>query len=119
MLEGERNAWTICHDLYTDVTTVRRIENEGVRRYEGHGLVAGGWRESRYSIKPDDPLSARADIRSKRQYSRDDWKVSSETRIVMWSTRTHFVVRASLTAYEKEERAFARSWSLEIPRDHV
>jgi putative CocE/NonD family hydrolase len=119
MLEPEHNAWTICHDVHAGVTTVRRIENEGVRRHEGHGMETGAWRESNYSIKADDPLSARADIASKRQYSRGGWSVSSTTQIVVTSTATHFIVRAMLYAYEKEQLVFNRKWSLEIPRDHV
>jgi hypothetical protein len=51
MVESEHNAWTICHDVPTGVTTVRRIENEVVRRYEGHGIQTGAWRKSNYSIK--------------------------------------------------------------------
>jgi uncharacterized protein len=119
MLEPEFNAWSTCHDVYTGVTTVHRIENEGVRRHEGHAMETGGWRESQYSIRPEDPLTAKADIASKRQYSRGNWAVSSATRIVLSSTETHFVVRATLDAYEKEQQVFTRSWSLEIPRDHV
>ena len=119
MLEPEFISWTICHDVHTGITTVRRIENEGVRRHADHHLETGGWRESIYSIKPDDPLSARADIQSKRQYSREGWCVSSTTQIVATSTETHFVVHAMLNAYEKEQLVFNRKWSLEIPRDHV
>ena len=119
MLEPEFISWTICHDVYTGVTTVRRIENEGVRRHADHRLETGSWRESNYSIKPNDPLSARADIRSKRQYSREGWSVSSTTQIVMASTETHFTVQATLDAYEKEQLVFNKKWSLEIPRDHV
>jgi hypothetical protein len=119
MLENEFNSWTICHDVYAGVTSVRRIENEGVRRHAGHRLEAGAWRESIYSIKPNDPLSARADIASKRQYSREGWSVSSTTQIVVTSTETHFVVHATLDAYEEKQLVFNRMWSLEIPRDHV
>jgi hypothetical protein len=119
MLEPEFISWTICHDVYTGVTTVRRIENEGVRRHGDHRLETGSWRESNYSIKPDDPLSARADIRLKRHYSREGWSVSSTTEIIMSSTETHFTVQATLNAFEKEDLVLDRKWSLEIPRDHV
>jgi putative CocE/NonD family hydrolase len=119
MLEPGFNSWTICHDVYTGVTTVRRIENDGVRRHAGHRLETGAWRESNYSINPNDPLSARADIASKRQYSREGWSVSSTTQIVVTSTETDFAVHATLNAYEKEQHVFNRKWSLKIPRDHV
>jgi putative CocE/NonD family hydrolase len=119
MVEPEMHSWTVCQDVYTGVTSVRRIDNEGVRRHEDHGLETGERRESVYSIKPNNPLSAEADISSKRQYSRGHWKIWSASRIVMTSSETHFLVQATLDAYEKEERVFARSWSLKIPRDHV
>jgi hypothetical protein len=35
------------------------------------------------------------------------------------STETHFVVHATLDAYEEKQLVFNRMWSLEIPRDHV
>jgi putative CocE/NonD family hydrolase len=119
MLEPEESAWTVCHDVHAGTTTVRRIENEGLRRHEPHGLLTGAWRESRYTIKPGDPLSAMADIASKRQYSRGDWFVISTTHIVMTSTETDFIVRATLEAFEREQQVFTESWSLAIPRDHV
>jgi len=119
ILEPEMRSWTVCQDVYTGITIVRRIENDGVRRYEDHGLETGEWRESVYKIKPDDPLSAEADIASKRQYSRGNWKVWSASRIIMTSSATHFQVRATLDAYEQDERVIARSFDLKIPRDHV
>jgi hypothetical protein len=82
-------------------------------------LDVGSWRDSIYTVAPDDPLSAKVDISSRRLYRRRDWEISSETRIVMTATLTHFIVSATLDAYEGEHRVFARSWSLEIPRDHV
>jgi hypothetical protein len=70
MLEPEHNAWTICHDVHTGVTTVRPIENEVVRRHEGRGIETGEWRESNTASRQVYPLSTQADIASKRQYSR-------------------------------------------------
>ena len=117
MLEPEFISWTICHDVYTGVTTVRRIENEGVRRHADHRLETGVGGEQ-LQHQAERSLSARADI-DQTTISREGWTVSSTTRIVMASTETHFTVHATLNAYEKEQLVFNRKWSLEIPRDHV
>ncbi len=119
MLEPEANGWTICHDVFTGVTKVRRTENEGVRRHEGHGMETGVWRESEYSIRPDDPLSAKVDIRTRRQYGRGNWSVASETRIEFTASASAFLVKARLEAFEEDRSVFVRDWSLAIPRDHV
>jgi hypothetical protein len=118
-LEPEANGWTICHDVHSAVTTVRRIENDGVRRHEGHGMETGAWRESLYSIKADDPLSATVDIATRRGYARAEWAVSSTTRIVMHASETQFHVEAFLEAFEGDRLAYKNHWTLAIPRDHV
>jgi hypothetical protein len=119
MLEPEANGWTVCHDVFSGVTKVRRIENEGVRRHEGHGMETGSWRESEYSIRPDDPLSARADITTRRLYRRGAWSVGSETRIEFTANASEFLVKARLEAFEQDRSVFVRDWTLAIPRDHV
>jgi len=119
MLEPEAHGWTICHDVSTGVTKVRRIENEGVRRHEGHDMETGSWRESEYSIRPDDPLSARMDIRTRRQYRRGNWSVASETRIEFAASASAFLVKARLEAFEEDRPVFVRDWSLAIARDHA
>ena len=119
MIEPEVNAWTVCHDVFTGLTKVYRIENEGVRRHEDHGMETGGWRESEYSIKPDDPLSAKAEIRMRRLYRRGEWSVESETHIAFAATEVDFLVEARLEAFEQDKSVLVRNWSLAIPRDCV
>ena len=51
--------------------------------------------------------------------SRGAWNTETRTRTVMTSTRTEFLIRASLEAYENAKRVFERSWDVRIPRDHV
>jgi putative CocE/NonD family hydrolase len=118
-LEPEANGWTICHDVLSGITKVRRIENEGVRLHEGHEMETGAWRESEYAIEPGDPLSAKVDIAARRRYARKEWSVASATRIEVAASETDFLVKATLEAFEQNKSVFARSWSLTIPRDHV
>jgi uncharacterized protein len=118
-LEPEANGGTICHDLHSGVTTVRRAENDGVRRHEGHGMETGAWRESLYSIAAKDPLSAKVDIATRRHYGRGEWAVSSVTRVIMHSSETHFHVEGHLEAFENEKPVHKDHWRIAIPRDHV
>jgi len=52
-------------------------------------------------------------------FARGDWKVETVTRTVLTCTATDFRLHAQLDAYEGDERVYADSWRLTIPRDHV
>jgi uncharacterized protein len=119
IVEPARNSWRVVRDAFTGETVTERLADEGVRIVDHIGLEVGAWRESRYSIKPSDPLTARADISSRRRYRRGSWQVSSATSLTMTATETHFLLNATLDAYEDDRRVFTRSWSCEIERDHV
>jgi hypothetical protein len=82
-------------------------------------METGAWRESLYSIKAKDSLSASVDIATRRRYGRGKWEVSSATRIVMHSSETHFHVEAFLEAFEGDRPVHKNRWTLAIPRDHV
>ena len=72
-----------------------------------------------FSIRPDDPLSACADITWKKEYGRGDFRIRIETRTLMRVTKTDLLLTATLDAYEGEARAFSKEWDLAIPRDHL
>jgi uncharacterized protein len=119
IVEPARNSWRVVRDAFTGETVTERLADEGIRIVDHIGLEVGAWRESRYSIKPSDPLTARADISARRRYRRGSWQVSSATSLTMTATETHFLLNATLDAYEDDRRVFTRSWSCEIERDHV
>ncbi|MGH6717947.1 MAG: CocE/NonD family hydrolase [Alphaproteobacteria bacterium] len=70
-----------------------------------------------WSIVDGDPLSARAEFASTTLRRRGDWSVRVETRTVMSVTKDHWVIAATLEAFEGDRRAFARTWDTSIPRD--
>ena len=45
--------------------------------------------------------------------------MQTRTRTVLTSTPTDFRLHAQLDAYERDERVFAHSWRLTIPRNLV
>jgi putative CocE/NonD family hydrolase len=106
-------------DVETGETTLHVVEDAGTTRFDATGWTLAGRQEQRYSILPFDPLSARAEVSWFVRLSRGPWNTETRTRTVMTSTRTEFVLRASLEAYENAKRVFERTWDVRIPRDHV
>jgi hypothetical protein len=52
-------------------------------------------------------------------FSRDEWNVRTETRTVLTSTGSDFVLHATLDGYEGDQRVFSRTWNERVPRDFV
>ena len=48
---------------------------------------------------------------------RGDWQTRGETRTVMRADKTHFIIEASLDAYEGDKQLVKRRWNERIPRD--
>ncbi len=75
--------------------------------------------EMRFSIHPDDPLSAEQDINLTTTMGRDGWRIRTEARTRISCTADDFVLHARLQAWDGEDQVFERSWERQIPRDNV
>ena len=118
-IEPGGNGWVTSFDAMTGETVLTRTNSDSWRRIDGIDLELGLKTQHVYSIKADDPLSARLDTHYMRRYQRGDWAVSVETRITVSSTENDFLVTASLEARERDSVVKSREWSLRIPRDQV
>ena len=118
-IDPPRNTWTVHFDAMNGETVLTRLNDDGLRRIDGIGLELGLRGEHKYTIKADDPLSARLDTHYVRRYRRGAWAVTGETRVTLTSTRGEFLVEASLIAREGATTVKTGQWSLRIPRDHV
>ncbi|AZL60645.1 CocE/NonD family hydrolase [Tabrizicola piscis] len=124
-------AWR--HRVLRAGTAARRVEtdliggrvtlvvetDEGDSENLDHGLVSGGTMSERWSILPDDPLSARAEIAWQQRLSRGDWSVRTEALTTMWGDATHLHFHSRLTAWEGETVVHDRSSAHKVPRDFV
>ncbi|MGL4489732.1 MAG: CocE/NonD family hydrolase [Rhizobiaceae bacterium] len=81
-----------------------------------HGLISGSSTLEKWSIHPDDPLSANAEISWTQTLERGDWSIRTETHSAMRSDLTHFHITASLKAYEGDALVFEREWVDRIER---
>jgi hypothetical protein len=72
-----------------------------------------------YSIRPDDPASARASMTQTYEMGRDDWQVAIRSGATMSSTPATFELDAWLEAYEGDARICRREWRSSIPRRNL
>lgn len=119
MLEPGHHNWLVHRDLATDESTLEVINDYGVFHIDDIDLTVGNRTVERYSSQGDDFTSLRGDARSTRSLRRRDWHVRTETRTVLTSTETEFLIYADLDAFEGDKRVFSRSWDRIIERDLV
>ena len=76
----------------------------GVVRIDRIGLELGGEGKFAVDLKDDDPLSATAEMQRTETIRRDAWQVRIETAMRLSCTRDAFRLRASLRAWEGDQR---------------
>lgn len=111
-------AWTVERDLATDSWRMTR-SSVVAKRMPDIGTTEAFESEDRMTIRRSDPTSARHDISWSMGLSRAGWQPRVELKVSMSSTKERFLIDARLSAYEADERVFARAWSEEFERDHL
>ena len=79
----------------------------GVVRIDRIGLELGSEGKFAVDIKDDDPLSASIEMQRTQTIRRDAWQVRIETAMRLSCTRDAFRLRASLRAWEGDERGLS------------
>lgn len=105
-------------DHTSDVHTWEMFSDDGLMRNSETEWTFGSSNRRRYSIRPDDPLSAEATLNWTKEYARGNWSVSISADVYMTVTEDDYVVTAELDAYEGENRTYSNQWNCRIPRDH-
>ncbi|HMO71751.1 MAG TPA: CocE/NonD family hydrolase C-terminal non-catalytic domain-containing protein, partial [Paracoccaceae bacterium] len=93
--------------------------DSGAEEIAAHGLIHRETCTERWQIRPDDPLSARADIDWTHEMSRGGWQVRVETRSTMTADATHLHMTAEAVARDGRAEIARRNWSESVPRDWV
>jgi putative CocE/NonD family hydrolase len=106
-------------DIGKGESVLRAWDDQGKRRFDDIDLVMSARQDQRFSIRPDDPLSARGEVGWSVGFARGEWSIATRTRTVMTATRSEFQLHATIDAHEGETRVFSREWNSTIPRDHV
>ncbi|WP_181767259.1 CocE/NonD family hydrolase [Streptomyces albidus (ex Kaewkla and Franco 2022)] len=118
LVPGE-SRWEVSRDLVNYGSALEIVKDAGTIRYEDIGLDVGRRAYERYDSVADDFESVRGESAWTMSFARDDWNVRTETRTVLRSTETEFVVNATLDGYEGDRRVFSRTWNERVPRDHI
>jgi hypothetical protein len=117
--EPPRAARTVHHDVVGGDVTLEWLQDSGRYRFDDIDLTVHTVTTDRYTIRPDDPLSARAEVAWTVRLARGDWHVETRTHTVLTATKDTFELVATLEAFDGDARVHEQRWERSIPRDLV
>ncbi len=117
--EPARTERVVRHDVSSGDVTLEWVQDSGRFRFDDIDLTVHTVATDRYTIRPDDPLSARVEIAWRVQLARGDWRVETRTRTVLTATKSTFELDATLEAFEGDQPVHRERWERSIPRDLV
>ena len=88
----------------------------GMTRDTGHGLIVGSEVTQRFSIRPDDPLSARHVTTWRFDFRRGDWQIAVTSESEMTSDAEKFHLSRRVIGQEGDEVVIDRKWHADVPR---
>lgn len=106
-------------DLITGQIALVVEDDTGLVENLSHGLITGERMFERWSITPDDPLSAEAFLEFNQSLARGNWAVRTTGWARMTSTTDALIMTAHLEAWEGDMQVFARDWNEKVAREHV
>lgn len=107
-------------DLISGQVTLVVEDHAGAVTF-AHGLTAASGMTERWTIHPDDPLSACVDIGWHQSLSREilpqgAWQITTAAKVKMTATNAHLHMTAELVAHEGQREVFRRTWDETVPR---
>ncbi|MBB3064887.1 CocE/NonD family hydrolase [Limibacillus halophilus] len=114
--EPKQNRRWIERDLNSNVTRYCILEDSGVEELPDHGLLQQEVRRETWSISPEDPTTATADLHFTSWRKRGDWEVRTEIQVEATTDGELFVFDTTLEAYEGDREVLVRRWRDTIPR---
>jgi hypothetical protein len=140
-LRESKNSRKFIHDMNSGVVTLEIVDDFGQVRDCDHGLISGSVGREKWSIHPDDPLSARAEAHWTSEHGRLEgdeggkgdvrkdgngvcggkegvkgWNVRTEAYATMTSDKHDYLLTARLEAYENDILVFKKEEEKTIPR---
>jgi len=119
LLVPAKREWEVIHNLATNATTLDVINDDPQYKIDEINWTIRKDVTEKYSYQGYNYDTLRGEVSSERSFKRDDWIVRTKTCTILTSTKTHFIIRASLDAYEGDVRVFSKSWDERIKRDYL
>ena len=110
---------TIEHDLIRGTRALVVTDDGGDVENADHGLCGGETMTERWTIHPDDPLSASTTHTWQQRLSRGGWRVRTDVTATQTCTATHLRMVAQVRAYEGDVLIFERQFDDAVPRTFV
>ena len=79
-------------------------------------LVISSSAREKWSIHPNNPLSAKGETHWTEERSREGWSIRTDTFSSMTSDKSYFYLKARVEAYEKEKLIFKKKMESKIKR---
>lgn len=117
LLAPAKREWKVEHNLATNEVSLNVVNNDAKIRIENINWAITKNVREKYSYQNNNYDTVRGEVVSERSFERGAWQAYTITRTVLTSTKTHFVIRATLDAYEGDTRIFSQSWDERIARD--
>lgn len=92
---------------------------EGVVRFDEIDTTLSHSLRREFTIRPDDPLSARYMLTQSYELGRDGWRIRIESRTAMRSDAGHFHLDGAMQVFENDAQVWSRDWTESIPRDLI
>jgi predicted acyl esterase len=118
-LRKPHSHYTITKDIRSGEVVMDRVTDSGKYRIDDIDWQVGELSTRKYSIHPDNPLSARAESSFRKEYGREGLDLAVAGRLQMTVTETKFQFEGHLEAWENGKKAFDRNYRFDVPRDHV
>ncbi len=109
--------WQVIHNLRSNKVTLHVINHEAKTKLPEINWAMGKKVEEKYIYRNNNYDTLRGEVTSERKFERDDWSVYTKTRTILTSTKTHFIIRATLDAYEGDVRIYSKTWDEKVKRD--
>ena len=106
-------------DLISGEVTLVVIDDTGLVENAANGLITGERLAERWSVHPDDPLSATSFFEFNQSLAREDWDVCTTGWARMTATKTELILTAHLEASVGDATVCSRDWHEVVPREQV
>ena len=106
-------------DLISGTVTLVVEDDQGVTENLTHGLILAEKMAERWTVHPEDPLSARSTMHWEQNLSRGEWSVRTLAEAEMTATTSDLCFRSRLRAWEGDTQIFDRDVVQTVPRTFV
>ncbi|ADI00568.1 CocE/NonD family hydrolase [Salisediminibacterium selenitireducens] len=117
ILRREERYRNVVHRLVDRTWELDDFSDEGERRLPSNGIQYGSQNRNTFTIREDDPLSAKVRCQWTLNIGRDDWQTKLVTDSSMTADKHDFYLENTITAYESDEEIFIKTWRTSVPRD--